>query len=252
MARILNVILTHQAPGCVGAMLGWWAKLIDPAQVLIAGGGRREDFEGITHAQKIFIEDPRLHTVDHQREFQSYTDVFRSVSGWLSGRDFTHVSFCEYDHLPLTADFNARQLARLADENADVIGCQVRRVDGTNHPHYLYHHSNPEFHRFWEKVTRRADPEVVLSMFGSGSFWTREAFDAVAAGTEPFRIYLEIYLPTLAHHLGFRVRDLPDQNAFVQVFRDLESELDEARAAGAWAVHPVKNRWAREAAAGAH
>ena len=252
MARILNVILTHQAPGCVAVMLGWWRQFVDPAHTLIVAGGRREDFDGIAHAQKIFIEDPRLHTVDHQREFQSYTGVFRGVSAWLAGRDCTHVSFCEYDHPPLTADFNALQLARLAAEDADVLGCQVHRVDGTNHPHYLYHHSNPEFHRFWEKITRRADPEVVLSMFGSGSFWTREAFDAVAAGTEPFRTYLEIHLPTLAHHLGFRVRDLPDQNPFVQVSPDLESEMETARRSGAWAVHPVKKRWAREAAAAGH
>jgi hypothetical protein len=65
----------------------------------------------------------------------------------------------------------------------------------------------------------------------------------VAGGTEPFRIYLELYLPTLAHHLGFRVRDLPAQSPFVQVFHDLESKMDAARQAGAWGVHPVKNRW---------
>jgi len=246
--KVLNVVLTHQAPGCVAAMLEWWRQCADPDHVLIAAGGAREDFERIAHAQKIFIDDPRLHTVDHQREFQSYSGLFRAVSQWLAGRDHTHVSVCEYDHLPLVAGFNARHLARLADERADVLGCQVRRVDGTNPPHYLYHQSNPEFHRFWETVTRRAESDVVLSMFGSGSFWTRAAFDAVAAATEPFRIYLEIYLPTLAHHLGFRVRDLPDQNPFVQVFRDLESEIDEARRAGAWAVHPVKTRWTRLAA----
>ncbi|MGB8167934.1 MAG: hypothetical protein WCF18_10615 [Chthoniobacteraceae bacterium] len=252
MAHVLNVILTHQAAPCVAAMLDWWRQYLDLDDVLVAAGGRRADFEGIAHPQKIFIEDPRLHTVDHQREFQSYTRTFHEISAWLAGRDYTHVSFCEYDHLPLISDFNERQLTRLVAENADVIGGQVRRVDGTNHPHYLYHHSNPEFHRFWEKITRREDPEVILSMFGSGSFWTREAFDAVAAGAEPFRIYLELYLPTLAHHLGFRVRDLPDQNPFVQVFRDLEPELDAAREAGAWAVHPVKHRWRRIASPSTH
>ena len=226
-------------------MLDWWRQSFDLGGVLIAAGGRREDFEGIAHAQKIFIADPRLRTVDHQREFQSYTGLFHAIAEWLKGRDFTHVSFCEYDHLPLIGDFNERQLARLAAEGADVIGCQVRRVDGTNHPHYLYHRSNPEFHRFWAKISRRDDPGVVLSMFGSGSFWTRAAFDAVAAAEEPFRVYLEIQLPTLAHHLGFRVHDLPDQNPFVQVFRDLGGEIDEARRAGAWAVHPVKQRWTR-------
>ncbi len=245
MAKVLNVILTHQPAACVAAMIEWWSRHADSAQVLIVAGGRREDFDEIAQAQKIFADDARLRTMDHQREFQSYTGVFRDVSAWLAGRDRTHVSFCEYDHLPLVGDFNEGQLARLAAEDADVIGHHVQRIDGTSHPHYLCHHSNPEFHRHWEKITRREDPEVILSMFGSGSFWTREAFDAVASHEEPFRIYLEIYLPTLAHHLGFRVRDLPDQNSFVQVSPDREPELDAVREAGAWAVHPVKRRWNR-------
>lgn len=228
-------------------MLEWWRDYVDLGGVLIVAGGSRGDFEAIAHPQKVFVDDPHLHTVDHQREFQSYSGVFAAVAGWLTGREYTHISFCEYDHLPLVADFNERQCERLVAQDADVIGCQVHRVDGTNHPHYLYHHSNPEFHRFWENITRRPDPEVVLSMFGSGSFWTREAFDAVASGEEPFRIYLEIYLPTLAHHLGFRVRDLPDQNPFVQVAPDLGANLAAVRAAGAWSAHPVKDRWTRGA-----
>ncbi len=245
MAKVLNVILTHQPAPRVTAMIGWWSRHVDPAQVLVVAGGRRGDFDEIAHGQKIFTDDARLRTVDHQREFQSYTGVFRGVSAWLAGRDHTHVSFCEYDHLPLVDDFNARHLARLAAEDADVLGCHVQRVDGTNHPHYLYHHSNPGFHRHWEKLTRRADPEVILSMFGSGSFWTRESFDAVAAHEEPFRIYLEIYLPTLAHHLGFRVRDLAEQNAFVHVAPDRTGEHEAARLQGAWALHPVKHFWNR-------
>jgi len=65
----------------------------------------------------------------------------------------------------------------------------------------------------------------------------------VAASTEPFRVYLEIYLPTLAHHLGFRVRDVPEQGRFVTVTPERGAILDELRAAGAWAAHPVKRRW---------
>jgi len=80
-------------------------------------------------------------------------------------------------------------------------------------------------------------------MFGSGSFWTREAFEAVAAQAEPMPIYLELDLPTLAHHLGFRVRDLPDQNQFVCVRPDRTEEREIARRKGAWALHPVKYLW---------
>lgn len=227
-------------------MLDWWQRSVDREHVLIAHGGRAEDFAGVAHPQKILVEDPRLQTVSHQREMQSYTGLFRDISAWLAGRDYTHVLFCEYDHFPLVPDFNQRYLARIAAEDADVIGCQVCRVDGTSDPHYLHHQTIPEFHPFWEKITRRDDPSVILSMFGSGMFWTREAFDALAATTEPFRMYLEIYLPTMAHHLGFRVRDLPDQNPFVQVLPDREHQRSAASRAGAWAVHPVKHIWGRK------
>ena len=97
--------------------------------------------------------------------------------------------------------------------------------------------------KYWAKNTRRADPSVVLSMFGSGSFWIREAFCAVCAMEEPFPIYMEIYLPTLAHHLGFRVRDFAEQNRFVRALESYVCSVDEARRQGAWTLHPVKRMW---------
>ena len=61
-------------------------------------------------------------------------------------------------------------------ERADLLAFHVHRVDDTNNPHFLYHASNEKFTEFWSEITRRSEPKVVLSMFGSGSFWTREAF----------------------------------------------------------------------------
>ena len=247
MERTLNVILTHQPPACVERMLAWWAQCAPPENVLLAFGGTEENFRAVNHAQKFFAADPRLRTKDHQREMQSYTAIFREASAWMRGRDFTHVHFCEYDHVPLASDLNARQIARLASENADVIGCRALRADGTNHPHYLYQAGNGAFREFWKRVTRRADPAVVLSMFVTGSVWTRQAFDAVAAVAEPFPMYLEIFLPTLAHHLGFRIRGLADQDQYVDNLRDMSGRIAEARAAGAWALHPVKGLWEQAA-----
>ncbi len=82
-------------------------------------------------------------------------------------------------------------------------------------------------------------------MLGTGSVWRREAFDAVADIAEPFPIYLEIYQPTLAHHMGFRVRPLPDQDQFVDNLRDMSEQIDAARTCGAWVIHPVKRLWNR-------
>jgi len=227
-------------------MLGWWREFAAPEDVLVAFGGTGDDFREVADAQKIFVNDARLRTRDHQREFQSYGAIFREASAWMRGRPYDCVHFCEYDHVPLAKDLNRLQAARLDAEDADVLGCRLLRVDGTNHPHYLQHASHPRFHKHWEAVSRRDDPRTVLSMFITGSVWRREAFDAVAGTDEPFPMYLEIFLPTLAHHLGFRLRGLQDQDRFVDNLGDKAGEIAEARRAGAWGVHPVKRLWIAE------
>jgi len=243
MSRVLNLLLTHQAAPAVARMLAWWRDYCPPDDVLLVYCGDEKTFAGLDHAQKIRVDDPRLRTVRHSRERQSYTGVFHGASRWLAGRDFTHVHFAEYDQLPLVPGFNARQLARLEEERADVLGFQLARVDGTSQPHLLYHLPLPGFLPHWKNVSVREDKGAVLSMFGSGSFWTRPAFDAVAARAEPFSMYLELYLPTLAHHLGYRLRDWGEQNRHIASLGNFVDCIDAARRAGAWTLHPVKTLW---------
>lgn len=245
MSEVLNLILTHQQPNAVARMLEYWSRCVAAASILIAHGGNREDFDAIAHTPKIFADDVRLRTSDHQREFQSYSGLFRRVADWLEteGEDFHFIHFAEYDHIPLVGDLNARQLQRLQNEQADVLGFSLARVDETNQPHFIYHAANPRFLEFWRRISLRSEPDVVLSIFGSGSFWTREAFCAVAAVEEPFPIYTELYLSTLAHHLGFRIRDFADQEQFVRAEGDLTGKIDQARADGGWTLHPVKRLW---------
>lgn len=242
MGHALNLILSHQPARAVDKMIAWWKNCVPKDSILIAYGGTKTEFEAISHEQKVLVEDPQLRTRDHQREFQSYTRLFRATAEFLrnSNQGFDFVHFAEYDHVPLAADLNDRQFERMEAESADVLAYHVNRVDGTNNPHFLYHVANPAFVYHWSKITVRSDPNVVLSMFGTGSFWSREAFLAVADFTEPFPIYMEIYLPTLAHHLGFRVRDLTDQNQFVRALENEICSIDQARANGAWTLHPVK------------
>lgn len=147
----------------------------------------------------------------------------------------------EYDHLPLVPDLVDRWAGYLAGRGADVAGFAVARVDGTNNPHALYHDVDHQFTRFLETISCRADKRVVLSMLGTGSLWTREAFDAVAAVAEPFPVYLELWFATVAHHLGFRVVDMPpEQKRWVRSQGEFSKRIREAREAGAWSIHPVK------------
>ncbi len=243
MSRVLNLLLTHQPPPAVARMLDWWRDCCPPSNVLVAFNGPDEGFAQITHPHKVRVIDPRLVTVQHSRERQSYTAIFREASRWLAGRDFTHVHFAEYDQIPLVPDLNERQVARLEEERADVLAFELARVDGTNQPHYLYHKALPGFAEHWEAISVRPDRGAVLSFFGTGSFWTRAAFDAVAAREEPFPIFLELYLPTTAHHLGYRLRDWREQSRYISSLGNFIYAIDQARREGSWTVHPAKTLW---------
>jgi hypothetical protein len=233
-------MLTHPTAQKVNMTIDWWLQFVSADQLFVVHTGRSNEFADIKHSRKLHMSDDRLTTRDHQRELQSYTRVFRTVAESTTHGSHGYIHFCEYDQIPLIPDLNKYQINKARDERADLLGFQVRRVDDTNDASWLYHDRNPQFRRFWQNTTVRNQPQVVLSMFGSGSFWTREAFEAVAGIDEPFPMYLEIYLPTLAHHLGFRVRDFGEQNRFVQSLGDLSDGIESARSQGAWTLHPVK------------
>jgi hypothetical protein len=240
MPEVLDLILSHQAPAEVRLLVDYWRSLGLDRTLLLAYGGSVNDFDAIASEPKLFISDQRLRTRDHQRELQSYTNLFRAAANWMKQSSVEFVHFVEYDHLPLVSDLHDRQLALMNGEKADVLGFHLARVDDTSNPHYLYYLSSAPLADFFRQNTCRSDPNVVLSMLATGSFWTRDAFEAVAKFDEPYPIYAEIYLPTLAHHLGFRVRDYGEQNAFVSHQGDFSAKINAARAKGAWTLHPVK------------
>ena len=238
--RILWAILFHQDASACQTVLDHWQKL-GFQNLLAVHGGCESDFCALAHARKVFVEDRNLRTRRHPVEKQSYSGPLREISRWLESRpEFSHIALVEYDHLPISPRWGSELLNRLSQENADVLFHGLERVDGTNAPHYLHHLSDPAFLPMYAAMSTREDPGVILDAMATGSFWRRDAFLAVAAHPETTPSYLEMHLPTTAHHLGYRVRDLGDQNRFVH-FDPLPKEiLRTAAAAGAWAVHPVK------------
>ena len=217
--------------------------MVGSDRLLLVHGGSRDSFDALDYQPKLFVADPRLRTRDHPRELQSVTAIFHALRDWLShSADQSElIYFSEYDHLPLVPDLNARQLALLQSEGADVLGYGLMRIDGTSHPHYLHHVHDRRFETFLGDISVRIEPTVVLTMLGTGSVWRREAFEAVASRDEPFPMYQEIYLPSVAHHLGFRVRGYGGQDEFVSASGERTGEIEAARARGAWTLHPVKD-----------
>ena len=249
MSERLTILLTHQAEPLVENMVRWWREYAPGPEILVAYGGPRSSFESLQVPHKVYVDDSRLRTRDHQRERQSFGGVFLAVAEWLKNHpSYRWIHLSEFDCIPLCRDLFARLESRLGAERADVLGCHLERVDGTNHPHYLYHAGDPRFLPFLESISCRADRHVVLAMLGCVSFWTRDAFAAVAEAEETAPLYLEIALPTLAHHLGFRVRNLGDQSPYVLPVGDCMPQLESLRAEGAWMAHPVKGFWEKQAA----
>jgi hypothetical protein len=220
-----------------------WDGVGDAKDLLVAYGGSESNFARVAHEPKVFIADERLRTRDHQRERQSYTAVIQAASAWMRGKGHpaTHVHFSEFDQIPLVKDLNARQGAHMEAESADLLGHHLQQIDGTSHPHYLYHRAHSEFQKWLDAFTCRKQNETVLAMLATGSFWTRECFDAVARVKEELPVYVELFLPTVAHHLGFRVRGYGEQDRFVAPLGDRSNEIAKARQAGAWTLHPVKH-----------
>ena len=244
MDQIVTILLTHQNAEAVGRMVAYWTNRGGASSVLVAYGGEAGEYGRIAHPAKCLVEDPELRTTDHPRERQSYLGVLRATVPLLAEMGATHVHLAEYDEVPLVDGLEARLLQRLRAEDADVLGHNLRRVDSSSHPHWLNHTRDPWFARYWESMSCRDDRGVILSMLGCGSFWSFETYRQVADLKPTGRIYLELFLPTAAHHLGFRVRGTREQEQFMQPHQEKTPEmLDGMRQAGAWVAHPVKGFW---------
>jgi hypothetical protein len=229
-AHVLLVLLDHRNPASVEKTISLWEKAgFDRDSLLLAYGGNRATFQEIVHANKFLLTESRHRTADHQRERQSYREVFSRVTDWLHGRIFTHILFQEYDHLPMVTDLSDRMLCCLAEEGADVLAYHLGRVDASTSPHWL------------ALVTDAYDQPVALSMLGTGHFWKREAWESVSADTTLSHWYLEIDLPTTAHRLGYRIREVRSQGPFVQNLETKRPSPEDAQASGAWTLHPVKD-----------
>ena len=238
--KVMNLLLTHSIGEKFDRLLECWKPICPEENLWIAFGGTREDFEKLDYPRKVYIEDPKLRTRDHQRERQSYTGIFKAMAPVVDREKPDFIYLCEYDHLPVVTDLNERQLKAIRAEKADVMGHWLYRVDGTGHAHFLFQEADPGFYPFLKSISRRSDPSVVLTMFGSGSFWSREAFLAIATQAQPIECYLELYLPTMAHHLGFRVRRWNEDQHLISNLPSPRVTVEEARKRNCWTVHPVK------------
>ena len=246
MREIAHVVICHLPPTQVEAVFNAWKANGSGARVLIAYGGTEENFRNLPGSvTAVWVPDESLRTRDHARERQEYAGVFRAANGWIEDHSpgVTHVHMVEFDVIPLVPDLGERLASVLSDEKADVIGYHALDLSGTIHPHHSHELANVDFLAFLESTSLREVKNRMLNMLGCSTFWTRECFTAMATTGAP-RVYLEIGMATLPHHLGYRVRPLPSsQEPFVSFEGDRTPQIEKLRAEGAWMVHPCKQHW---------
>lgn len=228
---LLLVVLDHRSPQIVelGLAERLWSGFKEE-NILLIYGGVESDFFDIAWSNKRFVGDLRLRTRQHIREKQSYRGVFEEVVEWMKNRDITHILFMESDHIGMVGDLGMRYLCAMREQKVDVLGYQVRRMDRTIHPHWL------------GAVIDTYEEKEVWSMLGTGHFWKREVWEAVTADKRYEDWYLELDMPTTAVELGFKIGRVEGQDEFVvDLPRNLQYGVKEAKQAGAWTLHPVKN-----------
>jgi hypothetical protein len=237
----LTALLAHQSPDFIQSTLDRWVVCGQlPASLLLLHGGDKAHFDQLTHTPRSFLADPRLRTHNPRRDNQSLASAFNAIADNLG--DHTHVLFAEYDLHPLgnldTLFQNA--LDAMDKEQAHVLFPTVSRVDGTCQEVYLQQAQNPEFSALWQRLSIRTDPTPAFWALLPGSFWTADAIRAVAANPEPFPCYFEIYVPTLLHHLGYRIRPWTNCPMRIDGGGNLRPHLESLRQSGILAAHPVK------------
>jgi hypothetical protein len=238
------VLVSHENAAAVARMTHIWNSLTTPGQCLVAYGGERSEFDKIA-GDKVFVNDPRLRTSDHQREFQSYSKLLATALDTLADKNWEWLFIAEYDLVPIKSDLFPEIIAEAEREEADLLGAGASRLDNTLHSHHGVHAAAAGWSAWVKSISRRENPKIVLSCLGSAQLWRREAIEAVVAVGEPIETYLEILLPTVAHHLGFRVRPWKSHANFIQPDPLPCDNLDVLKAKGALLAHPIKGYWTR-------
>lgn len=246
----VNVLLTHRDAAGVDANVRYLRAAAPEARFVVAHGGRREDFERVVHAEKVFVDDPTLRGAP--RTFQSYHATLEGIHAAFV-RDDPGVGAAyvfEWDHLVLRAGFEAPLAAMARRHDAGFMGKTCVERTGTNWPHYTRFRRDPALLAHLRAHSVREEPTRLFGTLGDGFWISRDALAAYVAVGERPRAYGELYVPTLIHHLGFRVVDIDgDGDLYRHVRYEPELSLADVLAikrSGGWFAHPFKQAGAYE------
>ena len=242
----LTVVLTHLDAEQVDDRMLLLRDIAAEARFVVCYGGAQREFDRIEWDEKVFVDDPTLR--GPEQHLQSLTQIFEAAwrEYFVGDAELDSLYLIEYDHLILDGAFEHRLRELALDSGADLLGKTCVDRTATNSEHYVRFRRDRRLLTHLRKLTVRDDPERLFGCLGDGVWLSRRALEAyVNVGQHP-PCYCEIYVPTLLHHLGFRVVDV---DAHSDLYRDVHwlperfvPEVLELARAGTVFVHPAKDQ----------
>lgn len=240
---VLTALMTHLDAPRVHAQLDYLHALAPGSRFVVCHGGERSEFGRLEIEDAVFIEEPTLREPSGE---QSHNEVFQRVhEGWVrDDPDVELAYFVEFDHLILRPDFEELLTAAAEQVGAGLMAKWAGPRDDTNWPHSLRYRDDDRVNRFFDSISRREDAGRRLGCLGNAMLFRRDALGALCALEDPPHVYVEMYVPTALHHLGFEVADFDVHGDLHMGVRwRPEFSVDEAIAAkqaGRAFVHPFK------------
>lgn len=240
---LLTAVLTHLPAPLVRKQIDHLRALSPASRFVACHGGSRADFAGLSESDAVFVDDASLRGPHFAK---SLNDTLRTLHAAFvrDEPDVEHVYVVEYDHLILSGDFERALTGLAAATGAGLLGKAASPRNDTNWPHYLRVRDDEALNDYIAAVSRRDDPQVRFGCLGTGLLFRRDAFDAFCTLDSPPPGYVELFVPTLVHHLGF---DVVDVDAVSDLYMDVRwlpefdiAEVRAAKRAGRTFVHPFK------------
>ena len=241
----LTVLLTHLDAEQVDERMRLLRALSEEAHFVVCYGGARSEFDRIDWPERFFVDDPSLRVPG--QHLQSWTQIFETAwhDYFVGDAELDSLYLIEYDHVILDAMFEHRLRELALASGAEFLGKTCVDHTATNSAHYVRFRRDPRLLNHLKNLTVREDHERLFGCLGDGMWLSRSALEAYVHVDDHPPCYCEIYVPTLLHHLGFRVVDVDAHSDLYHHVRWLPEftvdEVVELARAGVVFVHPVKD-----------
>jgi hypothetical protein len=154
------------------------------------------------------------------------------------------VYFIEYDQLVLRGNFEDDLRALAESSPAGLFGKYASERRDSNWAHLTRYRGDERLTRFFSRISCREDHSQRWGCLGTGMLFRRAALEAFCSVEDAPHAYLELFIPTVVHHLGFEVADV---DAMGDLYAGVRwrppftvEEAISAKAAGRAFAHPFK------------